>query len=186
MLIHWYYYLYLSVRATHPFFKGEEKKKPDTVRIKQMNHQQRSRNILKNVGYNLLSEGKTIRIKAHGYSMYPCIKPGAVILIEPIRIKGKPVAGEIIAVRRESGLIVHRLIKIVSKDGVDYYIARGDSNARTDEPIKIDMIAGRIVRAEYGSAGLADISIDPRPNHILNRIKVIGIILWKRVRKFIK
>lgn len=142
---------------------------------------------MKNVGYNLLSEGKTIRIKAHGYSMYPCIRPGAVILIEPLRQKGSPVPGEIIAIRRESGLIVHRLTKIVNKGGVDYYIARGDSNARTDDPIRIDKIAGRIVRAEYGAAGgLADVSINTRPNYIMNRIRVVGIILWKKVQKFKK
>lgn len=147
-----------------------------------MDNKQRSRDILKNVGYNLLSEGKTIRIKAHGYSMYPRIRPGAVILIEPIKLKGNPVPGEIIAIRRESGLIVHRLTRIISKGGIDYYIARGDSNARTDDPVKIDKIAGRIVGAEYGSAGLADVSINLRPNYIINRIKVIGIILWKKIR----
>ena len=39
----------------------------------------------------------------------PCIKPGSMILIEPIKIKGAPVPGEIIAISRENGLIVHRL-----------------------------------------------------------------------------
>src|SRR5512133_2523659 len=97
-----------------------------------MNNQLRNSDILKNTGYRLLAEGKTVRIKAHGYSMYPCIKPGSVILIEPLMLKGKPAPGEIIAIRRKSGLVVHRLTKIVVKDGVEYFIARGDSNARAD------------------------------------------------------
>ena len=63
-------------------------------------------------------------------------------------MKGKPVPGEIIAIKRENGLIVHRLTKIVNKNGVTSYIARGDSNAYADNPVKIDKIAGRIVRAE--------------------------------------
>lgn len=150
-------------------------------KMKKMDNKHKSRDILKNVGYKLLSEGKTIRIKAHGYSMYPRIRPGAVILIEPLKLKGNPVPGEIIAIRRESGLIVHRLIKIIRKEGFDYYIARGDSNARTDDPVKIDKIAGRIVSAEYSAGATADVSIDTRPNYILNRIRVVGIILLKKV-----
>lgn len=151
-----------------------------------MDNRHRSRDILKNVGFDLLSEGKTIRIKAHGYSMYPNIKPGAVILIEPIKLKGKPVPGEIIAIRRESGLIVHRLVGIVNKGGKEYYIARGDSNARADDPVSKDRIAGRIIRAEYSGTGPADVRINPHPDYFRNRIRVIGIILWKKIRKFIK
>lgn len=145
-----------------------------------MDNRQRSRNILKNVGFNLLAEGKTIRIKAHGYSMYPCIRPGAVILIEPLKIKGKPVPGEIIAVKRESGLIVHRLVKIVVKEGTDYYIARGDSNAMADDPVKIDKIAGRVTGAEIGGV-MADIRINKKPAWVLNRIRVIWIILQGKI-----
>lgn len=146
-----------------------------------MDNKQRSRNILKNVGFNLLAEGKTIRIKAHGYSMYPCIRPGAVILIEPLKVKGKPVAGEIIAIKRESGLIVHRLTKIISKGGTDYYVARGDSNAMADDPVSIDRIAGRVTGAEVTGGAMTDLRINTKPAWILNRIRVIWIILWGRL-----
>jgi signal peptidase I len=139
---------------------------------------------VKDIGLTLLSEGKTIRIKAHGYSMYPCIKPGSLILIEPINIKGFPRPGEIIAIRRESGLIVHRLTKTVIKNGVTLFIARGDSNAYADNPVKIDKIAGRIVRAESTGENPvpADIKINTKPNYFVNRIRVIGILLWKKMQ----
>jgi len=138
---------------------------------------------VKDMSLRLLSEGKTIRIKAHGYSMYPCIKPGSLILIEPLKVKGMPVLGEIIAIKREAGMIVHRLIRIIKKDGVTFYIARGDSNAYADKPVKIDKIAGRIVRAEATGENMdpADISINARPNYILNRIRVICIFVWKKI-----
>lgn len=149
-----------------------------------MNKRQKSGEILKNVGFTLLSEGKTIRIKAHGYSMYPCIKPGSLILIEPIKNKGIPVPGEIIAIKRESGLIVHRLSRIVVNNGITTYIARGDSNALEDAPITIGKIAGRIAGAESTGENPvpADISINTRPSYITNRLKVIGIILWKKIK----
>ena len=149
-----------------------------------MNNYLNNHNIVKDIGLTLLSEGKTIRIKAHGYSMYPCIKPGSLILIEPINLKGKPVPGEIIAIRRENGLIVHRLAKIVIKNGITFFIARGDSNAYADNPVKIDKIAGRIVRAETTGENPvpADIRINTKPNYFLNRIRVISIILWKKIK----
>ena len=148
-----------------------------------MNYYNRNHNIVKDMSLRLLSEGKTIRIKAHGYSMYPCIKPGSLILIEPLKVKGMPVPGEIIAIKREAGMIVHRLIRIINKEGVTFYIARGDSNAYADKPVKIDKIAGRIVRAEATGENMnpADISINARPNYILNRIRVICIFVWKKI-----
>jgi signal peptidase I len=147
-----------------------------------MNNPRKNQNIVKDIGLTLLSEGKTIRIKAHGYSMYPCIKPGSMILIEPLKEKGLPVAGEIIAIKRENGLIVHRLSRIIIKNGITTYIARGDSNAYADDPVKIDKIAGRIVRAETTGENqkLADIRINTRPSYFLNRFRVIGIFLWKK------
>ena len=149
-----------------------------------MNKREKSGEILKNVGFTLLSEGKTIRIKAHGYSMYPCIKPGSLILIEPIKIKGNPVPGEIIAIKRESGLIVHRLSRITVNSGITTYIARGDSNALEDDPITIGRIAGRIVGAESTGENPvpADIRVNTKPRYFTNRLRVIGIILWKKIK----
>ena len=139
--------------------------------------------MIKNTGLTLLSEGKTIRIKAHGYSMYPCIKPGSLVLIEPIHLKGLPVPGEIIAITRENGMILHRLIKIVVKNNITSYIARGDGNAFADDPVKIDKIAGRIVGAESTGENPvpADIRINTRPNYFINRIRVIALHLWKKI-----
>jgi hypothetical protein len=149
-----------------------------------MDNRKKNGEILKNVGFTLLSEGKSIRIKAHGYSMYPCIKPGSLILIEPIKVKGFPVPGEIIAIKRENGLIVHRLNRIVVSKGITTYIARGDSNAREDSPITIGKIAGRIVGAESTGENPdpADIRINRNPNYFRNRLRVIGIILWNKLR----
>jgi signal peptidase I len=149
-----------------------------------MNNGRNNHTVVKDIGLTLLAEGKTIRIKAHGYSMFPCIKPGSLILIEPLNIKGMPRPGEIIAIKRENGLIVHRLSRIINQNGVTCYIARGDSNAYTDNPVKIDKIAGRIVRAESTGENPvpADIRINTRPKYFINRIRVIGIILWKKFK----
>jgi signal peptidase I len=139
---------------------------------------------IKNIGTSLLADGTTIRIKAHGYSMYPSVKPGSLLIIEPLKQKGDPKQGELIVVKRESGLIVHRLVKIVIKDGVRYYIARGDSNALADPPVKLEMIAGRVIKAEATGENRipADIRINKRPNYIMNRIRVILIMVGIKIR----
>ncbi len=107
-----------------------------------------------------------------------------MILIEPINIQGLPREGEIIAIRREAGLIVHRLSKMIIKNGITFYIARGDSNAFPDNPVSIAKIAGRIIRAESTGENPvpADIRINRKPNYFLNRIRVIGLLLWKKIR----
>ena len=153
-----------------------------------MDNRTKSGEILQNVGYALLSEGKTIRIKAHGYSMYPSIKPGSVILIEPIAIKGNPVVGEIIAVKKNNGLIIHRLSRINVKNAATTYIARGDSNAFEDRPVELDAIAGRIIGAEVGAGDdlPSDTSVNTSPKYYLNRMKVIGVILLKRIKRVLK
>jgi signal peptidase I len=136
-------------------------------------------NTIKNMGTSLLAGGTTIRIKAHGYSMYPSVKPGSLLIIEPIKVKGDPKPGELIVIKRESGLIVHRLVKIVIKDGIRWYIARGDSNAYADKPVRIEMIAGRVTGSEATGENRtpADIRIKERPNYIMNRLRVIFIFL---------
>jgi signal peptidase I len=148
-----------------------------------MNNRRNNHEIVKDIGLTLLSEGKTIRIKAHGYSMYPSIKPGSLILIEPLNIKGMPRPGEIIAIRREKGLIVHRFSKIIVRNNITFYVARGDSNAYADNPVKIDKIAGRIVRSESTGENPvpADIGINTKPNYFINRIRVIGLLLLKKI-----
>jgi signal peptidase I len=139
--------------------------------------------MVKNTGLTLLSEGKTIRIKAHGYSMYPSIKPGSLVLIEPLSVKGAPVPGEIIAIETDNGLIIHRLLRIIVRNNVKTFIARGDSNAFADNPVKLDKIAGRIVGAETTGENpvRADVRINTRPNYFINRLRVIGLHLWKKI-----
>ena len=149
-----------------------------------MNSNQKYFSSVKDMSLTLLAEGKTIRIKAHGYSMYPAIKPGSLILIEPLRQKGKPVPGEIVALKRENGLVVHRVVKTVIKNGITYYITRGDSNSITDIPVTIDKIAGRIIKSEPTGENPdpADITINTKPNYISNRIRVIIIFIMKKIR----
>ena len=151
-----------------------------------MNRNQKYFSSVKDMSITLLAEGKTIRIKAHGYSMYPAIKPGSLILIEPLRQKGKPVPGEIVALKREKGIVVHRVMKGVIKNGITYYITRGDSNSNKDTPVRIEKILGRVVKSEPTGENPepADIRINTKPNYFYNRIRVIFIFIVKKNRSW--
>lgn len=136
-----------------------------------MNSSNRTQKLLKDIGFTLLSEGKTIRIKAEGYSMYPSIKPGAVIYIEPL-VKGEiPPAGGIIAWKRETGLVVHRLIRTFKEGERTVFITRGDSKLSDDPPVTYENIAGKVVMIEdiHGRMKPASAYYRKRPFYIFNR-----------------
>lgn len=142
-------------------------------------------NIIRELGFSLLDEGKTLRIRAEGYSMYPAIKAGTIVYVEPVE---DPHPGEIIAWKRESGFVVHRLVRIIDSDGQSLYITRGDSCANEDIPVKRAQIAGRVVSAET-QQGMKK-SLDSKPvrrfSYIYNRFLVWIILIFKRILKGIK
>jgi signal peptidase I len=144
-----------------------------------------SHTVLKEIGFSLLAEGKTIRVKAEGFSMYPSIKPGSVIFIEPIKQDTEPVPGEIIAWKRDEGFVVHRFMRIAEKDNTRFIITRGDSSTGEDEPVLPDQIAGRVVRVENpeGKPVPPVYYLNKKPNYAFNRILVRIISQFYRAKK---
>ena len=144
-----------------------------------------SHTVLKEIGFSLLAEGKTIRVKAEGLSMYPSIKPGSVIFIEPYNPNTRPVPGEIIAWKRDSGFVVHRLVRYFEKESFDYFVTRGDSIMAEDEPVLFDQIAGKVVKVEYpeGKTVQSDSFLNKNPNYSFNRLKVWIILQFRRVKR---
>ncbi len=142
-------------------------------------------NIAKELGFSLLAEGKTIRIRADGYSMFPAIKAGSLIYIEP---DIDPSPGEIIAWKREEGFVVHRLVRIVSDGDRISYITRGDSCVREDQPVKKEHIAGRVISIEStsGDKSGSEKKMISRFDYIYNRLRVWLILRYRRARNIAK
>jgi signal peptidase I len=143
--------------------------------------------VLKEIGFKLLAEGKTIRVKAEGISMYPTIKPGSVIFIEPFEKGIDPLPGEIIAWKRDSGFVVHRLIRCYIQKHQKYFITRGDSSLVEDDPVLFDQIAGKVVKVENtkGEIVLVGSSFNKKPNYTFNRFLVRIISQFYRVKKIL-
>ena len=144
-----------------------------------------SHTLLKEIGFSLLAEGKTIRVRADGLSMYPSLKPGSVIYIEPFKQGTEPVPGEIIAWKREAGFVVHRLVGRFEKETIKYIITRGDSSIAEDEPVPESHIAGRVIRVENpeGKPVPEDQYLNKKPNYALNRFLVRIISQFYRVKR---
>ncbi len=144
-----------------------------------------SHTLLKEIGFRLLAEGTTIRVKAEGFSMYPCIKPGSILHIEPVEPGYKLRPGEIIAWKRESGFVVHRLVRVYEHKLRKYVATRGDSIMDEDEPVLLEQIAGRVVKVEFpeGKPVPSNSFMNRKPNYSLNRFLVRIISQFYRIKK---
>ncbi len=140
--------------------------------------------IVKDIGFSLLAEGTSLKVKADGYSMYPSIKPGSIILIEPLAEDLTPSPGEIIAWKRESGFVVHRLVSIMKEGDKISFITRGDSCAYNDQPVKRDQIAGKVVQVESVTGRILSggDKLIHKPCYLYNRLFVWVLL---RIRKIL-
>ena len=93
----------------------------------------------------ILSEDMTVTITAGGYSMWPAIRQGDRVVIEPLQ--GQiPSAGDIVALRRDGGYVVHRVTEVINSEGRCFFRTQGDAVTRADEPADISIIAGIVRR----------------------------------------
>lgn len=66
-------------------------------------------------------------------SMSPTFNKGDVVIVEKIKNQfNKLSTGDIIAYNHDDKIIIHRLVKIISVNGEDYYYTKGDANDNID------------------------------------------------------
>ncbi len=130
---------------------------------------------LKDLGSALLGEGKTLKIRAEGFSMYPTVKPGSMIYIEPVDNPDELEPDTLIAWKRDSGFVVHRLLRKFKKEEHLFFVTRGDCNLHEDSPFKAEKIAGKVVKLEYPEGSPVTIKSykNKKPNYLINRLSVI-------------
>ncbi len=96
----------------------------------------------------ILGRGQNLRFKAHGGSMFPIIRSGAILEVKPL---GKtPVrVGEVVFYRNPGGrMVAHRLIRKNFQNSRPIFLARGDALSCQVEEICPSQILGRVVRVE--------------------------------------
>ncbi len=124
-------------------------------------------NLLLDLTTELLSQGATVRFRPSGRSMYPSIREGELITVEPVRASDVKLA-DIVLYRSETGPIAHRVVEIASRDTLIFRL-RGDASLSCDEPVEAHRILGRVVGVQR--------------NHRSISLATRGAKLWHQARR---
>jgi signal peptidase I len=109
-------------------------------------------NKIKDISTGLLENGFDIRISTLGLSMFPLIATGDMITITPQKDLN---TGDLIVFTRADALVCHRLAHVFARDGVAYYLTRGDNCFAPDEPVTSDQVIGKVIRIDRVHFSLA-------------------------------
>jgi polysaccharide export outer membrane protein len=99
-----------------------------------------------NISAGLLQEGYSIEFRATGSSMYPTIKDGEMITVQPVEISNIK-TGDIVLYRNRTGVIAHRVIYV---KGTDQLLLCGDSSNSFDAPVMPEQILGKVTSIKRG------------------------------------
>jgi len=124
-------------------------------------------NLLLDLTTELLSQGTTVRFRPSGRSMYPSIREGEVITVEPVRASDVKSA-DIVLYRSERGLIAHRVVEIASRDSRVFRV-QGDASLSCDQPVEAEQILGRVVGVQRNGRSVS--------------LSSPGAKLWHKVRR---
>jgi signal peptidase len=103
------------------------------------------------VATGLLRQGYGVRFYAKGWSMYPTIKDGEMITVEPV-VPSQVKRGDILLYHNSRGVVAHRVVRL----GGTFFILRGDASSTCDEPVEADQALGKVVSVER-NGGLIDL-----------------------------
>jgi len=91
----------------------------------------------------ILADGKIVRFEADGDSMYPLIRSGDRLLVEPVAPRALR-RGDVVLARLDRGLTAHRIVRI---DGATITM-RGDNCDVDDPPFAPAQLLGRVRAVE--------------------------------------
>jgi len=94
----------------------------------------------------LLDENQPLSFSMKGFSMYPTLQAGDKGVVE----KWNPdnlIIGDIVAFKANKKFVAHRLVSIIFKNNVRYFIAKGDKNNYT-ETFTDDALLGKITSVQ--------------------------------------
>ena len=137
-------------------------------------------NLLLDLTTELLNRGTTVRFRPSGRSMYPAIREGELITVEPV-VASDVTLGDIVLYRSERGLIAHRVVgSSPTQSSVlspHHFLLRGDASLSCDEPVEAHRILGRVVRVQRNGRSVALASPGAKIWHKARRL-ASGLKVW--------
>lgn len=103
----------------------------------------------------ILRAGKGVRFRAHGASMWPLVRDGDVLLVQPARPHAlRP--GDVVLCSSEPGrLLVHRVIAVARRPDGPLFTVQGDAAASPDGALPAAQIFGRVAAIERSGRRMA-------------------------------
>ncbi len=135
--------------------------------------------LLSDLTAELLSRGTRVRFRPSGRSMYPSIREGELITVEPV-VPSDVKRGDIILYRSARGLIAHRVVgSSPTQSSVlsPHYFLRGDASLSCDKPVAAQQILGRVVGVERNGRSIALASRGAKMWHKVRRL-ASGLKAW--------
>lgn len=144
--------------------------------------------ILRELLFELLNEGKKVRFRAKGWSMYPSIRDGELVTVTPVGL-GDIKAGDVLAYqnKKTKKIVVHRLINIRRPNTGPSAILlfAGDSSLCYDAPVYgSDYLLGKVIAVERNGTRM---SLERKLNCVRGWFRVQIVLfcprrLWVLVR----
>jgi signal peptidase I len=101
---------------------------------------------------SVLESGNSVELPATGFSMFPSLRPGDMVIVNPIKTGDLPESGNIVVFKTNNGLVMHRLVETAEDNrGEQIFITRGDCMKENDNPLHFKQIIG--VAAKYKRSG---------------------------------
>ncbi|MBI4470438.1 MAG: signal peptidase I [Acidobacteria bacterium] len=134
--------------------------------------------VRENLEYEL-TRRKRATMRMSGSSMKPAIEDGDLITIVPVRPNSSR-AGDVVVFTTESGtLLVHRIVRLIKREGQVSAIARGDNSQSPDPPFPSVRILGQAVSVQKRSSKKV-IALDRR-RQVFDRVweALCRLLFWR-------
>ena len=132
----------------------------------------------------VLEKGENFRFRALGWSMAPFIKPGDMLLIEPIGER-KPSLGEVVAfsLPGSGGYRVHRVVQRLAEG----FLIKGDNMDQADGIVTFECILGKVkIVLRRGKKVRLGINMGRRGIALFSRLGLLPSVVkwfWKMMKK---
>ena len=129
------------------------------------------------ISAELLHHGHRVRFRPGGGSMYPTIKDGEAVTVEPISPNNVR-CGDIVLYKSDHRVIAHRIVGVRKREGGPLsFILRGDASESCDEPVRADEILGKVISVERDGR---NINLTSRRSKLLRVARAYGSRLKAR------
>jgi signal peptidase I len=132
-----------------------------------------------------LKRNQQVRLTATGSSMFPFIRGGDVVELEPMHLP--PVAGDLLLARCPTAsagerYVLHRVVRV---QGEEFFL-RGDAQKDCEGPFKQEDILGKATRVyRHGRVHRLDQGLWRQVGLAWNRCAPLNVWLFQLTRKFL-